>query len=239
MFFRTLTRRSPAATRPRIYLICAALLALLSLPQPVRADDFDSQFWSLFTFNARFRSGLRLYAEAQPRLGNNYKEWSQLILRPAVGYQVNRNLSLWLGYGWTPNLNPDYNNEHRLFQQALLEHRISGLDIINRTRLEQRSIEGAGEWAWRFRHQVRLVKPLDAKSQWLAVGMTEVFWNLNSTPNGPESGYDQVRPYLGFGYNVNKHTRIEAGYQLVAINSPRNRPNRRYDVLLIMVNYNL
>lgn len=239
MAFSSLLAKTHHAFRNPAFPIVAALLALTGLPSPASADDFDSQFWTLLTFNARYRTGLRLYAEVQPRLGNNYKEFTQLIVRPAVGYQINKNLSLWLGYGWTPTLNPDYNNEHRIFQQALLEHNLTGVQMVNRIRLEERSIEGAGGLSWRFRHQLRLVKPLDKINRLSLVGANELFWNLNSTPRGPRSGFDQTRPFIGLGYNVNKHTRVEAGYLLAYINPPRNAPNRHFDVFQLTVNYNL
>lgn len=225
--------------RHRFLLALVALVSLVSLAPAAYADDFDSQWWTLLTFNARFRSGLRAYAEVQPRLGNNYTEFTQLIVRPAVGYQVNKNLSLWMGYGWTPTLAPDYNDEHRVFQQALFENQYTGFEMINRSRLEQRSIEGAGGLSWRLRHQIRFVKPLEGTKRLSLVGMNELFWNLNSTPNGPQSGFDQTRPYLGLLYNVNKHTRFEVGYLIAYINPPRNRPNRHFDVLQLSVNYNL
>jgi len=89
------------------------------------------------------------------------------------------------------------------------------------------------------RHLLRFVKPLDAKNRWLAIASDELFWNLNDTDNGPVSGFDQNRFYVAGGYNVNPQTRVELGYQLVNIDAPRGRPNRRLDVAMLMVNYNL
>jgi hypothetical protein len=86
---------------------------------------------------------------------------------------------------------------------------------------------------------VRLAKSLGATNRWQAVAYDEVFWNLNSTPNGPKSGFDQNRLYLGGAHNFDRHMRVELGYMAVHINPPNNRPNRRLDVLLFAVNYNL
>lgn len=241
--------RAARSARPsflhRTTLFAAALFSLAALPLPARADDADSQFWTLLTFNARFgaklgtQKRLRLYAEAQPRIGNNYHEISQLILRPAVGYQVTPTWSVWGGYGWTPTFFPNYVDEHRFFQQSLFENRFPRLEMQNRTRLEQRSIQGAGGLAWRARHQVRVARSLTTTNRWQAVVYDEVFWNLNSTPTGPKSGFDQNRFYIGAAYNADKHTRFELGYLAAHINPPNNRPNRRLDVLLFAVNYNL
>jgi hypothetical protein len=240
MLRRLFCRASRPTRRYRVPLFAAsALLAIAALPLSARADEADSQFWSVFTFNARFPNRLRLYAEVQPRIGNNYHEISQLIIRPAIGYQVTPKLSLWGGYGWTPSFLPKYTSEHRVFQQALIENNFPGLAMQNRTRLEERSIQGAGGLAWRIRHQVRVSKPLNATKRWAAVGYNELFWNLNSTPHGPQSGFDQDRVYLGTAYNTDRHTRVELGYLASFVNPPNNRPNRRLDVLLLGVNYNL
>ncbi len=211
---------------------CAALM-----PRAARADETDSQLWTLLTVNKRFQNGVRLYGEVQPRVGNHFSDVTQLLIRPAVGYQVSPTVSLWLGYGWTPSFKPRYVNEHRIFQQVLVENRYANFDMTNRTRLEERFISGAGETAYRFRHQIRFYKPLDAQKRWGAVASDELFIHLNTTPGGPQAGFDQNRPFIGLARQINKHARLEAGYQATTLN-PRNRPNRRLDTLLLTANYN-
>jgi hypothetical protein len=206
---------------------------------PACAYDTDSQLWAQFTLNGRYQNGLRIFAEVQPRQGDNYHRFSQFIVRPAVGYQATKKMSLWIGYGWTPSFLPEFNNEHRFFQQLLFEDNYQRVGLTNRTRLEQRVIEGAGGTSVRLRHSIRASLPLDSKRRWAAVASNEVFVNLNSTPSGPQSGFDQDRFYLGGAYSINRHTRLELGYLASFINPPRHRPDRRLDVLLLTVNYNL
>lgn len=227
--------------RPFRVGVCVLLFAitLLLTSVPACAYDTDSQAWGLFTFNARYKSGLRVYAEVQPRQGDNFQRLSQLLVRPAVGYQVTPKMSLWIGYAWTPSFLPEYNNEHRAFQQLLFEDRYQRVGLTNRTRLEQRSIEGAGGTSLRFRHQIRVSLPLDSKGKWAAVSYDELFYNLNSVSNGPQAGFDQNRLYFAGAYNVNRHTRVELGYLASFINRPRNLPDRRIDALVLTVNYNL
>ena len=232
-------RLSSFAAKPRfVALFAFVVLVGLSLPpRTAHADETDSQLWTLLTANKRFSNGVRLYGEIQPRVGNHFQDVTQLLIRPAVGYQVNPTVSLWMGYGWTPSISPRYVNEHRIFQQVLVENRYTNFDLTNRTRLEERFISGAGETAYRFRHQIRFYKPLDAQKRWGAVLSDELFIHLNTTPNGPQAGFDQNRPYIGIARQINKHTRVEAGYQGTTVN-PRNRPNRRLDTLLLTANYN-
>lgn len=219
----------------RLGLLCTMIL----ISSTAFAQDTDSQFWTLITLNGRFKGGWRLYTEVQPRWGNNYGATSQLLLRPAVGYQIKPNLSVWLGYAWTPSFLPEFNSEDRYFQQFLLEDSYPGLDMINRFRLEQRAISGAGATSLRFRHMLRLSRPLEKTKRWAAVFYNELFWNLNTTPNGPEEGFDQNRAYFGFAYQVTRRTRLELGYLANFVNPPRGRRDRRLDTLVLGIAYNL
>jgi hypothetical protein len=194
----------------------------------------------MLTVNHRRPDGLRFYGEIQPRFGDNYKEFTQLIVRPAVGYQVGKKTSVWLGYAWTPSYFPADRDESRLFQQLLIEDLSPRFDLINRTRLEERFIGAAGGTSLRLRHQVRAVTPLSRRGRrWTAVASDELFWNLNGTPNGPTSGFDQNRAFLGASYGLSRQTRLEFGYLRADVNPPRNRPDRRLDVLMVTLNHTI
>lgn len=221
-------------------VICFVVLVLLAAIVPAaRAQDSDTQAWGLFTFNARFSDGLRLYAEVQPRQGDDLRHFRQLLVRPAVGYQLNRHASAWIGYAWVPTFIPMYRNEHRVFQQFLYENNVPGYALSNRTRLEERSIQNARELAWRVRHQFRAYHRLDRANKWGLVAYDELFWNLNSTPNGPQSGFDQNRLYFGGSHTFSPHVRAELGYLANHVNTPFGGRDRRFDVLLLTVNYTL
>lgn len=227
------------ARRRVLPVVVLLTLAATNTSPSALAADADSQLWTQFTFSTRLKQRLRLFAEVQPRLGNGYDNLSLLIVRTAVGYQVTPNFSVWLGHGWTPAFFPEFNSEDRWFQQFLLEDRYPGFQMINRTRLEQRAIAGAGAASVRLRHMLRLARPLDAADRWAAVFSNELFWNLNSTPGGPEAGFDQNRAYIGFAYNATQSTRIELGYMANFLNPPRGGEDRRLDILLLSVNFNL
>src|SRR5689334_18840839 len=36
------------------------------------------------------------------------KHAGQLLIRPAIGFQLTKGWSIWQGYGWTPNFQPEY-----------------------------------------------------------------------------------------------------------------------------------
>jgi hypothetical protein len=234
----TIRRLGRLLSLTKLLLLFSAFWMLIS-PQSLQADEADSQLWVQFVLNGRLKKNVRFFAELQPRWGNDYGQTSLFIARSAVGYQVKQNFSAWLGYGWTPGFLPEFNNEDRWFVQFLLEDKYPGLDMTNRTRLELRSISGAGATSVRLRHLLRLSKPLRARSRWAGVFSNELFWNLNTTPTGPEEGFDQNRAFFGFAYNMDRHTRLELGYLANFINPPRARPNRRQDVLMLVFNYTL
>jgi hypothetical protein len=227
------------------------LMALFSVftmlfPTKVRASsDFtedDLQIWAPVTLQgslpATHKRGL-YFLEVQPRQGNLDGQQqsgtsSMLLVRGALGYRINKYLSLWQGYGWTPIFKPDFRNESRLFQQVLLESKIKKLQVFNRTRLEQRFIEFTDSGtSIRGRNLLKLVYPVGKSGKWGIVASDELFVNFNSVTNGPAAGYDQNRAFLGLQRKFNPHVIMEAGY--MANNVSRRDPlaNRMNHVINI------
>lgn len=229
--FRSLLRRGLISTLATFSFCVGA--------SPVRADDSDTQQWTLFTVQKEFSSRWRAYLEVQPRFGQNITGVERLLVRPAIGYRLNSKISVWQGYGWTPLFLPEFQDEHRLFQQLLYEDKRGDTSISSRTRLEERFIEGAGETAFRFRTMLRLAHPISTDKKWSVVGYDELFVNLNSTPTGPVSGVDQNRTFLGVSRQVNPEFRVETGYLFDFVNTPRSSTNRKLDIWVVQFAWNL
>lgn len=229
---RRLTPRFP------VRLLAALCLAAgLCVPRPAEAADTDWQDWTLFIVQGDFSKRWRGYFEVQPRLGDDMSRLERLIVRPAIGYRLRDNVSVWAGYGWTPLVSPDFDHEHRAFQQLLVESKVGEAGLTNRTRLEQRVIDGVDGTSLRLRHQVRLAQPLDKQKRWAFILYDELFWNLNSTTNGPESGFDQNRIFAGINYTVNQQLQLETGYLLNSIDAPRTGENRRLHAVVSTVSW--
>lgn len=220
-------------------LLACALALICCAATPARADVTDSQQWTLVTIQKELSDRWRAYFEVQPRVGQDADGLERLLVRPAIGYRLNPKVSVWQGYGYTPLFEPEFQYEHRIFQQLLFEDTLGETGLTNRTRLEERFIEGAGGTAVRLRSMLRLTHPISADKRWAVVGYDELFWNLNSTSNGPESGFDQNRLFLGVSRQVNKELRVETGYLLNHINTPRSSSNRRLDVWVVWLAVNL
>ena len=134
-------------------------------------------------------------------------------VRPAVGLDLNSHASVWIGYGLFRSLPAagGHVDEHRYWQQLLYSTSAGGGTVTSRSRLEQRDMDGNTRLAWRFRQQVRFVRPVHQGSRLSAVVWDEVAVNLNSTTRTGR-GFDQNRVFLGASVTLSPTTRIETGY---------------------------
>lgn len=189
------------------------LLALTTLA-PAHATETDEQIW-LAQFST-FSVGNRwlVFTEAQARRTDGAERLSQIILRPAVGYQVSDTVSVYAGYAWvrTEPKGRVANTEHRAYQQLSL--RLTGgpgkVTVASRTRLEQRFIVGRSDMGWRMRNLVRLDVPLG--KGYSAIVSGEPFVNLDTTTWGQRAGFDQMRGFVGIGVPLARGIALEAGY---------------------------
>jgi hypothetical protein len=202
----------------------------------------DGRAWWNATVQERPRteSPWRWYFELQGRLRDGVSDNDQLLVRPAVGYDLTPRSSLWAGHGYTPSFptTGDVLTENRLWQQYLWAGPGLGSALQWRSRFEERWIERNNEVAWRFRQFWRLTRPLGPQPGGLtAVVWDELFIHLNDTAR-TTAGFDQNRVFAGLGVGLTPTTRLEVGYVNQAINSP-SPPNRRNHILLAFLNAGL
>ena len=199
-------------------LMCGVLAAA---PLPARAEA-DLQAWTLLTLQGHMTSRSRLYAELQPRVALvPDAHLDRLLVRAALGWDLGREITVWLGYAWTPTFPAGFVDEKRPFQQLTIGTRGAAGAMQNRTRIEQRFIEGS-DLSLRLRHMLRVQRPVEAGSRWLLVAYDELFVNLNDATGGPSAGFDQNRTYVGAGRVIDRVT-LEAGYMLDAVARPSPR----------------
>lgn len=205
-------------------ILCQAYLLLSADALAARNSDFQS--WNNLTVMAPLSGKIRYWLEAQGRLGMNVSSLSQSLLRPGIGYQINKESSIWTGYAWVYTKKPFSQhslNEHRLWQQYLWIKDYSWIRGFSRTRLEQRFIENVSRTGWRFRQFFRLQLPLNDNQYFLSAN-EEVFLRLNNTSNTINNrGFDQNRVFVGLGFYPWKSWLLEAGYQNQLINRPSIR----------------
>ena len=180
--------------------------------------------------------------QVQTRMGrnNNLTQINRLFITPIVGYAITPKLTVWQGYSYTPGWNENTNDrrdEHRLFQQIVVENQWKQLSWASRTRLEERFIEQTNSTtAYRIRQQVRGQIPLSKDKKWLGVAWNEYMVNMNTVPNAAQAGYNQNAFFVGINKQLNPHINAEAGYSLQAVNR-LNGADQFNHIIQVQLNY--
>jgi hypothetical protein len=193
-------------------LFRTAVPLLLLAATPAAADE---QAWVSLIAQGPVSGKLITWLEVQPRFSLNPAQPRALLLRPALGAQINDRTTFLFGYLNQENFpeNRPSVREHRIWQQ--IQTRLAGTPgkavLVSRTRMEERFVEGSEDHGLRLRQMLRgqLWSP-DGKLS--LVGTSEAFFGLNSTRWGQLAGVDQWRNFIGVGVPVSKHFTIEAGY---------------------------
>lgn len=197
----------------------------------------DFRLWSPIFLTVKLPSSFLAYMEVNPRFADldDGGQIDQLLLRPALGYQLAENLSIWQGYAWVGNFNQRHTppqspffEENRIYQQINYTSKFESFRTLTRFRLEERWIEHADGTAVRFRAMLRGAYPLPMAPQWAFVAYDEIFVNLNTVGTtqgkGPAAGFDQNRAFVGINRTFSKYFNMDFGYQNQLLNS-RSIPN--------------
>lgn len=194
-------------------------LSLTGLAQAKTTEDF--QTWGNITATASLDKlnpdlkNFKVWLEGQGRFGNDTSLFSQGMLRTGLGYQLNQQTSVWLGYAWVPTDEPFTKkafDEHRIWQQIMWSDKFSFGTLTSRSRLEQRFIPTGSQIGWRFRQMFKISVLLSFATDFSLVASDEYFANINKTNYGADDGFDQNRAFAGVGYNFNKNIKTEIGY---------------------------
>ena len=211
----------------------------------------DFRLWSPVFMTVKLPSSFLAYMEVNPRFADldDAGHIDQLILRPALGYQLTENLSIWQGYAWVGNFNQKHTppqspffEESRIYQQVLYKQKFDSFTITSRTRLEERWIEHVDGTAVRFRTMLRGQYPLPMAPEWALVGYEEIFVNLNTVgARGPQAGFDQNRVFVGINRTFSKYVNLDVGYQNQLLNSRLipNLANQMNHMVLLQLFINL
>lgn len=187
----------------------------------------DTQLW----FNATLfgsHGSFAYFAEAQPRFGDGISRLDQLILRPAIGWKLHEDLTIYQGYARVENTPADAPafHEDRSFQQGSWEiGTFEGFKLSSRTRFEQRWQSDGRDVGFRFREMMRASHPIFGEASGLkALVSSEVFVALNDTDWGARAGFDQIRTFVGLEIPLQEKSRgkstVEVGYLNQTVNAP-------------------
>lgn len=208
----------------------AMLLSGLILSGPAAAQQFandltDYQVWGNMTATGNwgfvntdnpFLKKLKWWAEGQGRFGDNASHFSQALLRPGLGYQVNNTTSIWAGYAWAPTGSPFFKtplDEQRVWQQVLWRDKFSFGTVQARTRLEERMFpQVTSDMGLRLRQLLKLSVPLSFAPGFSYIIQDEAFWALTQNDFIHRTGLDNNRFFTGVGYAITKEITGEIGY---------------------------
>ena len=207
----------------RRFLLGGAVAAALTLGHgAARADTrTETQYWTAAFVTARITGekasepGLSGWFDLHGRFG---QDRSSAIVRPGLGYRFSGLVSGWLGYAWVPTWIDDAPtvNEHRIWEQGILQGTEGMLRYQIRPRLEQRFRQGQDDVGHRFRLFARTNWRLTSDLPLDVAIWDEAFFGLNETAWGQVGGFDQNRIFVGPAYTVGP-ARFEAGYLNVVV----------------------
>lgn len=200
--------------RPFRHFLIAATAAspLAMLGAPAAAQENDFNVWAAQVINIEASEEVRIRLEAQERFTDDASRLGQLLLRPAVGYQVNDGVSVYAGYAYvlTDPEGPGQSNEHRFFQEVNLRLlKTDTVTITSRNRLEQRTLEEASGTAWRYRNQIALRAKISDKNN--LVIYTEPFIGINET-GFQRDGVGVWRNFVGVSVPLGEKFSLTPGY---------------------------
>lgn len=198
------------------FYICTAPLLFAA---NTRANDFQTWFnlttMGHFSFKNKVINNWGYWLEIQERFGDNSSTRTQNLLRPGLGYYLNPNWSLWLGYAFVNTGVPIFIrnfDEHRIWQQLLWIKTTPQWILMSRSRLEERLIEGNSYVALRYRQLAKASIPLKINSLFSWVISDEIFIRKNNALYNHRIDFDQNRFFTGFGYRPNKMFLTEIGF---------------------------
>lgn len=209
---------------------------------PVK-DDWG--IWLSNTYQTDFGgSNYLAFLELAPRTKHDNGEFSQIIVRPLLGYKLTPKLQLWLGYTWQGEYSKDTDfdlaTDDFMQQVQWIDNWTPQLNFQYRFRFEERFFENE-DTAYRMRHRFRFVYTLPETQAYL-IALDELFVYFNSVNHGRlanavQPGINQNRSYVGVGYKLSPKINIDTGYQFQFINN-FGAPDGANHVWLTNINVN-
>ena len=198
---------------------CVLAFALSLTPvMPAMATESDPGAWLVVASSDSLGdegSRWRYWVDAQARYFDLGSGIAQYLLRPAVGYQLNDEMTAWFGYARfrTRSRSGDYFDEDRFWQQLSWSGPQLGPGKLSlRVRLEQRSVSRGEDVGVTLRLMGKYVQPIGKSGRTDLVLAAEPFFSLADTDWGGRARVSQNRVFLGFGQRLSKSIRLEAGY---------------------------
>ncbi|MFT4203468.1 MAG: DUF2490 domain-containing protein [Chitinophagaceae bacterium] len=193
-----------------------------------RISDHNTIGWFTTTVTPKISEKWSGHFEYQWRRTHVVQNWQQSLLRVGATYKISNDVAAQVGYGWARTF--DYGeyflsavnktfDEHRIYEQIVLNNRFGKLKYSTRFRLEQRwlavysSVEDQKPQRWNYLNRFRLMPRFDlpiGNKGWYAAAYDEVMLGFGG--NIGQNVFDQNRVGLLAGYTFSPTFRLEGGY---------------------------
>lgn len=195
----------------RYILVCILLLCCM-LQNAAWAARFGNKFWTPLTLEGNYGS-LLYFVEPQLRLIERTNLFNQFLNNAAIGHEILPGWQAWFGQTIT-TISQDAlsssKEEYRSWEQLVWKGTFHGINILSRTRLEERKSLTFPQWAFRIRELVRLQRPV--ASNFNIELINELFYNLNQVPWIETKTWDQDRAMIGVSQVFSKSRTLLVGY---------------------------
>ena len=180
-------------------------------------------FWGSVTLKGDFKnisdqlSNFHWQIMNQSRTRDDSAKGSRLtenLLFSQIGYQINKNASVWIGYthDWIRPLNKNSFQENRVYEDFVWKQNIKDFKLLSRTRMDQRiNHQSNGVTGYRARQFLKISHPLYFVNDLSAYVGDEVLFYLNKNSFG-RHGFSENRILAGLNYQLNKNAGISLGY---------------------------
>jgi Protein of unknown function (DUF2490) len=204
-----------------------------SFAQNTRINNSNNIGWFNYFGTIKLNKNIGIHTEFQCRRADFLPLKQQNIIRLGVNYQSNSKLQFRLGYaraetfayGEIPlnGFGKDF-TEHRVYEMATLNDKISIVEISHRFILEQRWVgrysnanlteEDLFPFSNRIRYMCKVQVPLKGNTIGVKIPYASIYNEIfiGFGENVGENIFDQNRLGILVGYKINNTIKLEAGY---------------------------
>jgi hypothetical protein len=202
----------------RFIVLLALLLTSLHAQTQPKTLDFNRHVWVFYAGDHPVGDGpWGIHFDAQWRRADLGTEWQQYQLRPALNFRPSQKVLLTGGYVFTKAYPygdfplADAIPEHRLYEQAVVSHKVGTLNMQHRFRLEQRWLRYPNQTSYTYQNRYRQMERIEIplKSGWYLPIWDEIL--LGIPPNIGARTFDQNRLFAGIGRQMGT-LKVEGGY---------------------------
>lgn len=211
----------------RTYLFRSFLFVITVLvANSALAQDNLIGGWAAWFNGVRLKeSNFGIHTDVQFRVGRDWSNSSVILIRPGINYHLDNKQVVSIGYASTlitDRLNDEIRrlNEHRIWEQYVIQGRLYEIPAQHRFRLEQRFLRMQEEivFTHRARYFIRGIIPLGRKTESaFTQGMfmslqNELFLNVQNRTALNKGFLDQNRFYSSIGHRFMAKYDGEIGY---------------------------